>query len=255
MANPFFRFHHRFASAIGVFTLALASSSFAIETVNSALAFHFIGLGHGRATPAASGYSSRFTLEPAFFTMSDVSQTHFGSLELDFTSLGLWNWSFGNWVDQEARTGRDHAWLTLNKGLFLLHQGMGGIFDAGLGFDFDWRRLSVTSTPQNKGLQKVDILGGGVVMRLKLDLGRWIRLSPAVTYDAYLLPDGHAQIIEGQGLRIEGDTWLRAWYGRYTLNLQPFWHWHSLDIRRGGVNLQKAETETMGLKIGFGILP
>lgn len=255
MANKPSRLHPRVSAILGLAGLALACHTPAVETVNSALAFHLLGLGHGRATPAASGVSSRFALEPAFLTMSDVSETSFGSLEMDFLSLGLWNWTLGQWADDDARKGRDHAWLTVNKGLFLLNQGKGGAFDAGLGLDFDWRRLSVTSSSQDRGLQRVDILGAGAVMRLKIDLGRWVRFSPALAYDAYALPDGRAQIIEGQGLRLDGDTWLRAWPGRYTVTLQPFWHWRSFDIRRHGVNLRQAETETLGLKIGIGILP
>lgn|GEM_PF-7055316 len=233
--------------------LGLALSS-AHAAVSSSLAFNLGGYGRSELAASKGGDAPSHILEPAFLTMAEVGEASFGALELDFLMRAMTHWAYGEWYGGSRDLGLDHAYIAVNKGLFLLHEGQPAPFNLGLGLDMDWRLAHALPRDQGPPL-RVGLLGLGLVMRLKMDFSPYVRISPALAYDGFVRPDTHADMLEGHGLRADCDIWLRAWPGRYTATLQPFFHWRTLDIRRGGKEYRDAQAKAFGVKFGFGFRP
>jgi hypothetical protein len=224
------------------------------EKPNANLAFHVLGYGEGKVSEGPSQPRESFQLEPIFLTMSEVGQGTFGVLELDGLAWYLTHWAYDNAYDAGDRPGLDHAWITVNKGLFLLNEGRGGAVDWGVGLDFDWRRYDALPRSGTGSPRRINAMGVGTVMRFKFSLGHFALISPALAYDAYARPDEHTQMLEGQGFRTDCDIWLKFWPGSLAITLQPFWHWRTFDIRLGGQDFRGARTSVLGLKMGLGNL-
>lgn len=235
-----------------VFVTLQPITSFA-QPVPAAIAVNTFAYARGSSDDGT--LNRKFSVEPLFLSMSEVSQRGFGVLDLDMLMRYATQWTYRFAYPKHEDPGLDHAYITVNKGIFLLHDGQGGAFDFGLGLDLDWRRAESVPREGHPATESRNLLGLGAVARFKLDVGRNFLFSPAITYDAYFLPDAHDQYIEGHGWRFSGDIWLSAWSGRSTVTLQPFWHWRRLDTERGSSSVFDATTSTFGCKFGFGTRP
>jgi hypothetical protein len=247
-------FRKAFAFGIGAFLWGGPRLA-AAEPVKSSLAFHFAGWSLGKSGPSEWAPQRTFYPEPAFLTMTEVGDQNFGVLELDMLVRFLTHWTYGAATDSTDRSGLDHAYLTVNKGYFLLNEGKGGSFDWGLGMDLDWRRAGLNPREGYPATRSYSVVGAGLVTRMKMDAGGHFLLSPAIAYDAYAWPHRSGSWITGHGIRADCDIWISAWPGPYKLTLQPFWHWHSWSGIDQGRPFRDVETRTFGVKFGFGVRP
>lgn len=242
-----------FIPALILSCLVIISPPTSAQPIPAAIAVNTFAYAQGSSD---NGRLKReFSLEPVFLSMSEVSQHGFGILEMDMLARTALHWAYDPFYSGSDKLGLDHAYITINKGIFLLNEGQGGAFDFGLGLDLDWRRIVIAPREGEPPMGMRSVLGAGIAARAKFAWASHMLFAPAAAYDLYTLPEMRIPSFAGHGLRISGDLWLSPWVGRMALTLQPFWHWRRIDLSEKSSPSPSAVTSTFGFKFGLGSIP